>query len=1004
MRSNHLQSSFLSGEWGKLAQGRMDDPRYKTALARCLNTIPVQEGAAVRRPGLGRIGHTRNGAAAVTKSFAYSEDASISIEMTGGFMRFTDGSDFIYDAAIPVTSIVAGLVTTTSAHGLVDGNQVMFLPPALLNDVISMNQLLKRQFRVSVLSTTTFRIYDALTELPVSASPTITGAVQASRIHEVVSPYAEAHLGTVRTVQAEDDMVMLNPSFAPRVLTMEPGNVASDAEFSLAIANLLDGPYLDPVTGSLATPSGTTGIITLTLSFSAYEATRAYAVGSFVSNAGIGYRSLIDQNVGNTPASSPTAWEVASPGEAVGPSGFVGSDIGRLVRIYSGGSSWTWGKITALSSAGVIDPDIPGTTYVGNMNNAGGLPAAFDGIYVPTLNEHYARRANTRQCWAGLALPTPSDLQSVVVYGLGTEGGNPLRVRIHGSNTPPNSNGENGTIVYDSGDEQFLGTTTFQCANLGTWDYVWVRFTHPSSNANIQCSEVQFFNTSASPGSAVEVQVLGPALANTSAATWRLGAYSDTTGWPTCGCYHQGRLFLGGAIPNRWDASKSNDIYNFEPTAANGTVADNNAVSYTFNATDRNSIFWMRPSQQGVICGTQGGEWLIRASENNNNITPTSAQAHRVTKYECANAEPAVSGLSTVFIQRHRRRTIEFISDIYSGKWFGPDLNEFAKQMTKSGFEELASVEELAPIVWARRADGRLVGMTYRRVSMYSAEPPKFLAWHQHTFGHGFDVISISAGPASDTTIDALNLVVKDRSSGIHYLEYMRKLTEEEDVMWAANFLDGSYTPPAASIETVSNYTVLKLYGFAAYEGQDRDVWACGQDLGRFTVSDGVITIPLTGTLTRAVMAAFTTSETDYGDMACTVRSDVEGVGTDQYTIPILVGYTFTSEGQMLRPNKQEDLRTPEGPGFGKTKRSHLIYALLHNSRGGSFGTRFDKLRPMKMVSDGGRTFDVDEAFNGVYTAPVEDAYTYDSQPCWQVTRPYPFTVCAFGAALNTEE
>lgn len=995
-QGNYVQTNFLAGEWGKLAQGRMDDPRYKTAMATCLNSIPVQEGSVVRRPGFGRVGHTRNGQHAAIKSFAYTEASSFSVELTDGYARFLEGDGFLYDADVEVSTIVSGLVTTVGDHDFSTDEQVVFHTDEIA-DVLVMNSLLGRQFRVSVVSATTFQLYDALTGLPVtdSSSPT---AAQVRRIHEVVSPYTEAMLDTVRTVQAEDDMVLLNPSMAPRVLTLD----TDTEQFSLSVANLKDGPYLDAVSGSLATPSGTTGIISLTLSFSAYEATRAYAIGDFVTSVGIGYRSLIDQNVGNTPASSPTAWEVASPGQAVGPNGFVGSDIGRLVRIYSGGSSWTWGKITGLSTTGLVDRDVAGTSVLGNMTNGGGLEAAFDDIFVATSDLEYARRGGATAAYVGLALPTPTNVSSAVVYEASTGGGNNVHLYLYGNNTAPTAS-DDGTVLATA--LNVNGTVTLTSDdNVSTWAYLWVRIANPSGvSVTLQLSEIQFFNTSASPGSAVNVQILGGTLANTSAAVWRLGVYSDTTGWPTCGCYHQGRLFLGGAVKNRWDASKSNDIYNFEPTAAAGTVADNNAIAYYFNATDRNHIFWMRPSQQGVICGTQGGEWVIKASENNNNLTPTSAQAHRVTKYECASAEPVTSGLSTVFIQRHRRRTMEFISDIYSGKWFAPDLNEFSKQVTKSGFEELASIEELAPIVWARRTDGRLVGCTYRRVSMYSAEPPKFLAWHQHTLGHDGVVVSITSGPAADTTLDTLNMVVRDRSSGVHYVEYLRKITEEDDELWAANFLDGSMVPPGGKLVTESGETVLKLYGFAAYEGLDRDVWACGQDLGRFTVSGGVLSIPLTGTLTPAVLARYTTSPTDYESMAVTIRSDVGSTGADQFVVPILVGLSYTSRGQLLRPNRQEDVRTPSGPGFAKEKRSHELHALLHNTRGISFGTRFNKLRPIKLVSDGGRVFDVDEAFSGVYTAPLEDNYSYDSQPCWEVSRPYPATVCAFGAALNTE-
>ena len=247
-------------------------------------------------------------------------------------------------------------------------------------------------------------------------------------------------------------------------------------------------------------------------------------------------------------------------------------------------------------------------------------------------------------------------------------------------------------------------------------------------------------------------------------------------------------------------------------------------------------------------------------------------------------------------------------------------------------------------------------------------------------------------------------MLFRSPGTGIYYTECMRKLAEEEDEMWEANFLDGSFVPQAGRVYENSGVPSLDLYGCAEHEGRRLDVWACGQDLGSFTVLNGKITIPLTDDFSRLALAEYTASGTDFGDVSVTIRCDIEGTQTDQYVVPILVGNSFTSQGQMLRPNKPEETGAREGPGFGKTKRAHKVSALLHNSRGLSFGTRFDKLRPMKMVSQGGRAFDIDEAFSGVYTAPLEDTYSYDSQPCWEVSRPYPAVVCSFGAALNTEE
>jgi len=109
------------------------------------------------------------------------------------------------------------------------------------------------------------------------------------------------------------------------------------------------------------------------------------------------------------------------------------------------------------------------------------------------------------------------------------------------------------------------------------------------------------------------MEILGPALLYTQPiTTWRLGAYSNTTGWPTCGTYYEGRIWLGGAIPNRFDACVSNGIeggtINFAPTDQFGAVAANNGISYTLNSDSVNPMYWLQGEEKGITIDPQAGE------------------------------------------------------------------------------------------------------------------------------------------------------------------------------------------------------------------------------------------------------------------------------------------------------------------------------------------------------------------------------------------------------------
>jgi len=58
----------------------------------------------------------------------------------------------------------------------------------------------------------------------------------------------------------------------------------------------------------------TTDVNSLNQGVSEYEDTRDYLVNKIVESVGLLYKSLVTPNIGNTPASSPTKWEVLSSG------------------------------------------------------------------------------------------------------------------------------------------------------------------------------------------------------------------------------------------------------------------------------------------------------------------------------------------------------------------------------------------------------------------------------------------------------------------------------------------------------------------------------------------------------------------------------------------------------------------------------------------------------------------------------------------------------------------
>lgn len=346
--------------------------------------------------------------------------------------------------------------------------------------------------------------------------------------------------------------------------------------------------------------------------------------------------------------------------------------------------------------------------------------------------------------------------------------------------------------------------------------------------------------------------IMGETLQSATATTqWQLGLYSDTTGWPSCGVYHDGRLWIAGTNfddTNRVDGSVSDDFFNFAPTAFDGTVADDNGVSATFNADDVNAIFWLLSTEDGLILGTQAGEWRIQASVLNDPITPTNIQARRVSKYGCANIEPVQAGAQTVFVQRQQRRLVAHEQDT-AGSYVGVNLTANADHTSVSGIDEIAWQQEPLLCIWQREDDGSLTGATYRKrhYSGFTVEVDAFNGFHRHQLANGRTVKSIQASPAYDGLSDTLYFITNQPhpsqpDHNVYWVQTFMPFFDTGQPDWAAYFTDGGGTPPYAQLFQTSNgdsFDGIRIFGLWPLNGLTVAPVLGGLDLGDRTVSNG---------------------------------------------------------------------------------------------------------------------------------------------------------------------
>ena len=1099
--ASFAHTNFTGGEWSQTYQGRFDLPAYKTAMNVSLNGYPMEEGAWTRRPGFNWGGMTRMGTQARIDNYAVQEELPTVLEWTTGYVRFyVNGTLAIVNnsqAATAVSTDNPAVVTVTTAPAT--GVTVMFT-----NVVGTMAPYIEnRQFLWTNVSGTTGSIADAFTGTNIDGSAigsfTSGNMVQ---VYELTTVYAGADFLNLRVVQTDGAALILHGTYAPQVMAIvTEATVTASPTFSLAAANFVDGPYLDPPTNNaVVTPSAKTGIINLVVSFPAYSATTVYTNGQFVTYSGTSYQSLVDQNLDNEPDTSATQWAPVNAAIAIGPNGFQGSDVGRHVRLYSepnlwssasvsytagtvvkylnasgdysywtclanhtssailapgisatdwgvnaAGSLWTWGKITGLLN--VVPGSPSGIGRKGDMTADGGLAAAFDGVLgklstasagkaTMEASVYYESFSAAVTCYVGQDFhscsPTSYKVQSVTVvpstdqgfatlYGP-TQGGNQMTFwgvctfNLYASNSAP-SNATNGTLIgtasvpIESSKGRVLNNfNPAQAFNPGpvniastdqatAYKYIWVEMsftfnqsTDPAVALGMYVtpfiSQMEIFSSTVGGSTAgVGMEILGPDLLYTTPiTTWRLGLYTSAGGWPTCGCYHEGRLWLGGSLVNRIDGSQPNQSWvseiSFAPTAYDGTVADDNAIDYTLNSDAKNTVQWMKADADGIIVGCEKSEYLVQATATNLPLTPTSIQAHRVTKQGSSvlsTAEPVQTEHTAVFIQRFGRKLIEYFKDVFSGKLTAPNIAISAQHLTAPTLARIAYQQNVSPIIWAQTATGGLIGCTYKRDSLFSSQGPTYSGWHRHTLGSGRLISSICVGPSPDGTVDTLAIVdVPPSGSEPYNVQFMNRQFLETDTIVEASFVDSGITPTV----TVSGSNLV-LTGLWPLNGKLVTAWIEGLDCGDYTVANGTITVPEV-TANPLLTSAFVTANTP---------------------LTAVVGFTYTSDGQIVTPQDPAEAGTRNGPAFGKTGRIEKAALKLVNTQGISMGSGFDHLHPLVLMSTGGSVvLPANSLYSGTVRDSVDTEYVYGPKIAWRISRPYPATVAVAGGFLNTQD
>ena len=314
--------------------------------------------------------------------------------------------------------------------------------------------------------------------------------------------------------------------------------------------------------------------------------------------------------------------------------------------------------------------------------------------------------------------------------------------------------------------------------------------------------------------------------AATAQPAWRLGAWSDTTGWPSCVTFHEERLWFAAttAQPQTLWGSRSGDFTNMAPTNVDGTVPDDAAIAITVADDQVNAIHWLAAGSR-LLIGTSGGEKVLQASSLNEAITPANVTVRPQSSHGSADLMPVRIDLATLYIQRVRRSLHEMAYSFEADSFVSPEMSVLATHLTRPRLAALAYQPTPWGVLWAPRDDGVLLGFTYLREQ-------EVLGWHHHRIGGRLGTLawgkalSVAVVPAAEQ--DELWAIVERTINGAtrRYVEVMgdefwadlddadQAVLDQEDAVFVDSALvyDGWNADPTKT---------LRLHGAGAWNSGD---------------------------------------------------------------------------------------------------------------------------------------------------------------------------------------
>lgn len=311
----------------------------------------------------------------------------------------------------------------------------------------------------------------------------------------------------------------------------------------------------------------------------------------------------------------------------------------------------------------------------------------------------------------------------------------------------------------------------------------------------------------------------------TASLSWRLGMFSDTTGYPKAVAIFQGRVIWAGTPlnPRSYGYSYSGLPDTFSPSAVDGTVTDAHGGAGDITVGD--DIQWLMEAPRLQI-GTPSAIRSLGAQDLDQEFSPRNVFQKLEVREGVSSVRPVAVGPSTVHCGQYGTTISELYYDYQVNALVNPELSVTAEHLVSPGVTELCFQSAPHRRLFAI-ADGDLIATTINRYE-------KIIGWTSQDVG-GEVVTMTSIG---GTNQNDLWMVVRRTINGAQ-VQYVETLDPD--------FLRGSLEDAFFSDcgGTYDGVATNSITGIAWLPNTPVSILADGKVLPNATVSAaGVLTLP----------------------------------------------------------------------------------------------------------------------------------------------------------------